>query len=237
MLCSAFLFRQRCIISDENLRKEFFEMEENIKSDVSLFGIDDANDSNLSEVEQCDVEISFEDCSSTHDLSANQKLQNLSTDINDENNTSLKNNSEILPSTIKDNVEASENKKETQIINAKMINNRLLIHKCPECNKGFDRADKMLRHARIHDVPENKFLCNYCNRGYKLLQTYKTHMKSHDPNNTNKCSFCNNAFATHYELERHVRVHTGERPFSCEECGKGFAQRNGLVVRNLILSS
>ena len=53
--------------------------------------------------------------------------------------------------------------------------------KCPVCNKGFRRKDKMRRHEILHESDEVKyrFPCEYCGRRFTQSNNLKTHIRSH----------------------------------------------------------
>lgn len=116
-------------------------------------------------------------------------------------------------------------------------------HKCPYCDKSFNRKDHLKNHMITHDPNKKIWKCELCSKEYSYSFSYRTHMAFHAAENdeTLDCRICKKTFETKEELLFHLKVHTGaraaknatEKTHSCFECQKKFFTRKD-VKRHMI---
>uniref|UniRef100_A0A4W5NKP5 C2H2-type domain-containing protein n=1 Tax=Hucho hucho TaxID=62062 RepID=A0A4W5NKP5_9TELE len=79
-------------------------------------------------------------------------------------------------------------------------------YSCPQCEKRFSHQHHLKMHLKVHtgERPfrdkEKRFLCMFCNKGFRE--------KSFN------CTHCQMRFTHAGNLKMHLKVHTGERPFA-----------------------
>ena len=116
-------------------------------------------------------------------------------------------------------------------------------HRCPYCDKSFNRKDHLKNHMITHDPNKKVWKCDLCAKEYSYSFSYRTHMAFHAAENgeTLECKICKKTFESKEELLFHLKVHTGARPAKnasekqqpCFECGKKFFTRKD-VKRHMI---
>lgn len=83
------------------------------------------------------------------------------------------------------------------------------IHKCPDCDKTFNRRYNLKIHRYVHSE-QKKLECKQCQQQFKHVGL----------------------------LRNHKRIkHGGEKPYTCGHCGQGFIQNNYLQRHMLLHSS
>ncbi|XP_070972093.1 uncharacterized protein [Oncorhynchus clarkii lewisi] len=98
---------------------------------------------------------------------------------------------------------------------------------CMFCNKGFRCLQKVEIHQRVH-TGENPFSCTQCEKRFSRQDHLKRHQMVHTGEKPFSCPQCEKRFSRQDQLKMHLKVHTGERPFSCTHCGKRFSERSYL---------
>nr|XP_046164564.1 gastrula zinc finger protein XlCGF48.2-like isoform X2 [Oncorhynchus gorbuscha] len=98
---------------------------------------------------------------------------------------------------------------------------------CMFCNKGFRCPQKVDIHQRVH-TGVKPFSCTQCHMRFAQACTLKRHQRVHTGEKPFSCTQCHMCFAQAGDLKRHQRVHTGERPFACVHCGKSFSEKSYL---------
>ena len=116
-------------------------------------------------------------------------------------------------------------------------------HKCPYCDKSFNRKDHLKNHLITHDPNKKIWKCEVCAKEYSYSFSYRTHMAFHAAESgvTLDCAICKKTFTDKEELIFHLKVHTGaraaknasEKIHNCFECGKKFYTRKD-VKRHMI---
>ena len=116
-------------------------------------------------------------------------------------------------------------------------------HKCPYCDKSFNRKDHLKNHMITHDPNKKVWKCDICNKEYSYSFSYRTHMAFHAANRgeTLTCGICKKRFERKEDLLFHLKVHTGartaknstEKTHQCFECPKKFFTRKD-VKRHMI---
>lgn len=116
-------------------------------------------------------------------------------------------------------------------------------HKCPYCDKSFNRKDHLKNHMITHDPNKRIWKCELCSKEYCYSFSYRTHMAFHkaESGETLSCLICKKEFDDKHQLLFHLKIHTGaraaknstEKTHSCFECGKKFFTRKD-VKRHMI---
>ncbi|KAL0853004.1 hypothetical protein ABMA27_012785 [Loxostege sticticalis] len=98
------------------------------------------------------------------------------------------------------------------------------LFKCDECDKIFVLRNRFLEHkARVH-LKEKTVECPIC--GFKLFnkEMLKRHMVRHDDARPFECDICKRTFQRKKTLVFHRRIHTNDKRYVCKSCGKSFVQ-------------
>ncbi|XP_063432507.1 uncharacterized protein LOC134714823 isoform X2 [Mytilus trossulus] len=116
-------------------------------------------------------------------------------------------------------------------------------HKCPYCDKSFNRKDHLKNHMITHDPNKKRWVCEECGKEYSYNFSYRTHKAFHDADagRSTECGICHKQHETREELLYHLKVHSGarsvknctEKIHACPECGKKFYTRKD-VRRHMI---
>nr|XP_034187607.1 zinc finger protein 14-like [Osmia lignaria] len=110
-------------------------------------------------------------------------------------------------------------------------NEGLKPYKCSECNKSFDKEDKLQKHIMNHERPKEqqdvdfkRFLCHICSKTFRQNTGLMFHMRTHTGYKPHVCKYCGRGFASNSNRINHERTHTGDRPFVCHFCSAAFAK-------------
>lgn len=116
-------------------------------------------------------------------------------------------------------------------------------HKCPYCDKSFNRKDHLKNHLITHDPNKKRWVCEECGKEYSYNFSYRTHKAFHDAESgrTTECGICHKEHETREELLYHLKVHSGarsvknclEKTHECPDCCKKFYTKKD-VRRHLI---
>ncbi|XP_018336649.1 zinc finger protein 664-like isoform X2 [Agrilus planipennis] len=106
---------------------------------------------------------------------------------------------------------------------------------CELCGSVFDKRWKLQKHrTRVH-VDDKKYVCTFCNKGFKQSYHLREHLTSHTGEKNYMCNYCEKSFQRVSSLRRHIRSHeaapgqkTKRTPFLCSICGKSFPFSNGV---------
>lgn len=108
-------------------------------------------------------------------------------------------------------------------------------YQCYHCSMIFNKRWKLQKHiTRVHS-DSKKYVCTYCNKGFKQSYHLREHLTSHTGERNYTCSFCDKSFQRISSMRRHIRSHeaapgqkTKRTPFLCTVCGKSFPFSNGV---------
>ncbi|OWF46387.1 Zinc finger protein PLAG1 [Mizuhopecten yessoensis] len=116
-------------------------------------------------------------------------------------------------------------------------------HKCPYCDKSFNRKDHLKNHLITHDPNKKRWVCEECGKEYSYNFSYRTHKAFHDAESgrTTECGICHKEHETREELLYHLKVHSGarsvknclEKTHECIDCCKKFYTKKD-VRRHMI---
>ncbi|XP_060069913.1 uncharacterized protein LOC132549945 [Ylistrum balloti] len=116
-------------------------------------------------------------------------------------------------------------------------------HKCPYCDKSFNRKDHLKNHLITHDPNKKRWVCEECGKEYSYNFSYRTHKAFHDAESgrTTECGICHKEHETREELLYHLKVHSGarsvknclEKTHECVDCCKKFYTKKD-VRRHMI---
>jgi hypothetical protein len=107
------------------------------------------------------------------------------------------------------------------------------------CEKKFKRRLDIYRHILEHKFPQEKLICDQCNKKFKtgrILKIHKQEVHTDESERQFACDKCPKRFYHHYNLKQHLASShidsTTERSFICsfENCGKAFINKNRLKL-------
>ncbi|KAK4879300.1 hypothetical protein RN001_007446 [Aquatica leii] len=108
-------------------------------------------------------------------------------------------------------------------------------YECYHCSTVFNKRLKLQKHiSRVH-TDGKKYICSYCEKGFKQSYHLREHLTSHTGERNYTCSICDKTFQRISSMRRHIRSHerapgekTKKTPFLCTVCGKNFPFSNGV---------
>ena len=115
-------------------------------------------------------------------------------------------------------------------------------HKCPYCDKCFNRKDHLKNHMITHDPNKKIYRCEICAKEYCYSFSYRIHMAFHKAENGElMCGICKKMFENKDQMLFHLKIHTGaraaknssEKTHPCADCGKKFFTRKD-VKRHMV---
>ncbi|XP_034485930.1 transcription factor Ouib isoform X1 [Drosophila innubila] len=242
-LGTAIKFRQRCIISQKQLRAEdhpknvFYETID-INHDVNdHFESDDSAALDIIEkVHEVDYEVA-----TVHDIEEDSDSQIdyyfTTTEQTDDNNVeqSDKESEHIEVETqckFLDKVKKSKKEAINCKPNRSTSNNPVRSFVCDECGKKLSNISNFrehkLRHAGI-----KRFICKLCRKSFTTQKELTRHTRGHTGERPYACRYCPSRFADLGTIRQHERRHTNTRPFECAVCGKSFFSSNSLSKHRL----
>lgn len=97
-------------------------------------------------------------------------------------------------------------------------------YECPECGLSFIRRARLLGHLRIHRSHKSSESkpprCDQCNRYFKSLKSWMTHIDLHKQKPF-WCLSCAQGFIDELALDKHLQSHS-VKPLTCSICHKRF---------------
>ena len=96
-----------------------------------------------------------------------------------------------------------------------------------DCNKSFNRKDKLKDHQKRHVGEEKRHMCSTCGNWFSSTSGLNTHMKVvHMRAYEHLCSFCGKGFPIKSKKDNHEKSkHLGMKIWVCELCGKSYNKR------------
>ncbi|XP_055547007.1 zinc finger protein OZF-like [Wyeomyia smithii] len=103
-------------------------------------------------------------------------------------------------------------------------------YECHLCDKSFALKPNFLTHVKYHSIPDDKFKCKFCNRGFKKKHLLQEHSVIHSDREDRpfKCHLCPNTFTRQDRLDFHIKAHLGEKPFKCTKCPSSYIHERDL---------
>ena len=67
--------------------------------------------------------------------------------------------------------------------------------------------------------------CRICNKVFKEISNFKTHLRTHSGERPYQCKSCPQKFKQMAHLQKHMFSHTGQKPYICrfQNCFKSFS--------------
>ncbi|XP_028402681.1 zinc finger protein 2 homolog [Dendronephthya gigantea] len=128
----------------------------------------------------------------------------------------------------------------------------IIHHKCLQCNKLYNSAEKLRLHNKRHHNPpytclqcgqefpthsackthaltkhqKRKFCCPECGKSFTRMAILNRHATyTHSEQRNFQCEICSKTFKRPDALKIHMISHSDNKPFHCEKCGKQFNQK------------
>ncbi|XP_055842550.1 zinc finger protein 189-like [Episyrphus balteatus] len=138
-----------------------------------------------------------------------------------------------------------------------LLCNKLLVHKCVECNMEFYARVQLRNHKKMHNSKGNlkcefcqkefalqrhltlhkkvhlrteEFNCDRCSKKFNNRKTFKAHLICHSEERTHACGVCGSKFQRKNALTEHRKLHNSAKEYSCDLCDRKFAQFAGLYI-------
>ncbi|KAG5669502.1 hypothetical protein PVAND_017389 [Polypedilum vanderplanki] len=89
---------------------------------------------------------------------------------------------------------------------------------CQICGKNTKSLDHHMK--QVHTTETDKIQCQICKKIYKIKNTLKIHLKTH--NKQHQCQLCGKKIARIVELKQHLKTYENQFAFRCEQCQKNF---------------
>ncbi|KAL7736899.1 hypothetical protein ACLKA6_008777 [Drosophila palustris] len=101
---------------------------------------------------------------------------------------------------------------------------------CDQCDLSFPRKQSYVMHRKTHES-RYEYLCQICNKKFKVRGAYKTHMERHEAERAQfRCELCSQVFRLRAELKRHMAVRHDEHGviYECKRCQRTFLTQQRL---------
>nr|CAD7262793.1 unnamed protein product [Timema shepardi] len=103
------------------------------------------------------------------------------------------------------------------------------VNSVSEDDESLDkRLSRYLFKTGGDSVPNKKFLCQYCNKGFSFISRLNRHRKLHveEEKETPLCRFCGKKYFNKACLRKHESQHKGAGVYQCRECKEGFESKS-----------
>ncbi|KAK6639473.1 hypothetical protein RUM43_007746 [Polyplax serrata] len=178
------------------------------------------------------------------------KIQNVEVLIALPVETTIKEESDILPESIKAGASTSDrenqknqntdllgkpkgekSKKKKRVV---MKSRKTGTFNCDRCEKVCTTEKYLERHIKVHDK-KKLFICHLCGKEFKHNYALHRHVRTvHENRRDFECDLCGRAFLEKSVRDDHRRIHTGECPYVCQTCGKAFKTMASLCAHRKI---
>ena len=111
--------------------------------------------------------------------------------------------------------------------NCKKISCATALVACEEngCSKMFKLKETMKRHMKTHQG-EKPYVCNTCKDAFTNKRNFDSHQKTHNGEKPSYgCNIYDKSFSSTKGLKYHQKAHTGEKPYVCKICNTGFTSK------------
>ena len=99
-------------------------------------------------------------------------------------------------------------------------------NQCDICQKTFHNVDYLFEHKKIvHELPELKYFCSICGKGFSRTHVFNKHMKTHEEKIP--CEECGE-LKNPTQMKNHILQYHKPKDFKCETCSKGFWNKTAL---------
>lgn len=93
---------------------------------------------------------------------------------------------------------------------------------CDQCPAAFVSKDYLNKHTMTKHSDLRPFSCAECDKSFKDVTTYKSHLVTHTDIRKYNCDVCGKSFRQLGAFQVHMNIHTDHRPYACKMCGRGF---------------
>ncbi|XP_019629540.1 PREDICTED: zinc finger protein 729-like [Branchiostoma belcheri] len=102
-------------------------------------------------------------------------------------------------------------------------------HMCKVCGRICTSRELLKSHMVSHN-DQNSFLCEECGRGFKSSDAMRRHrLQRHSEQRNHICPHCGLRFKLSNKLGRHIRtVHATDKPHKCHMCDRAYTRRDKL---------
>ncbi|XP_035679655.1 zinc finger protein 729-like [Branchiostoma floridae] len=102
-------------------------------------------------------------------------------------------------------------------------------HMCKVCGRICTSRELLKSHMVSHN-DQNSFLCEECGRGFKSSDAMRRHrLQKHSEQRNHICPHCGLRFKLSNKLGRHIRtVHATDKPHKCHLCDRAYTRRDKL---------
>ncbi|KAI8120641.1 Zinc finger protein 91 [Lucilia cuprina] len=102
-------------------------------------------------------------------------------------------------------------------------------YKCTVCNRGFKSMQGLKYHNVNHDDQRKEYKCSMCPGKFYKLNTFITHVLTHENEKRFPCQVCGKFFDSNDERVRHWKQHAKDKPFGCSICYRRFPREQYLT--------
>ncbi|KAJ6635508.1 Zinc finger protein [Pseudolycoriella hygida] len=235
----AFAFKQQCVKSDEELRKEQIDI---IQDDEMVFeksttptieAVRDDEGYTYHLVEEYEDEERIDDEMETYNAEDRIILKVERHDINDSENddTAEQYNIELV-----EEEDEPLNENDQKIVQEEVFEYEIENCNADQTEKGesdedLDVIPKMVfrkYNKRNKKMPAPPFICGVCSKVLSNYSSFKYHMQLHSDKKPYLCSDCGESFKTRNAYDGHIITHNEDAMHKCQICQKSYRQAASL---------